>query len=68
MTQNQMILEHMQKYGAITPREAYEMYGVMRLASRISDLRRQGYAIKSTRIKVRTRRGEDTWVSDYTLL
>ena len=68
MTQNQLVLEHLEKYGRITSREAYENYGIMRLASRISDLKRQGYKISGEWIKVATRRGEDAWVKDYKLL
>ncbi len=68
MTQNQLILDHLEKYGRITAREAYENYGIMRLASRISDLKRQGYRFSTDRIKVATRRGEDAWVTDYRLL
>lgn len=37
MSQNEMILKHM-KSGWITPKEALDMYGCMRLASRIGEL------------------------------
>ena len=41
-TQNEKILKHMRLFGSITPREALECYGCMRLAARIADLRRSG--------------------------
>lgn len=44
-TQCQLILEYMKKYGSITPLEALNDIGCMRLASRINDLRQQGIAI-----------------------
>lgn len=47
MTQSQKILEHMQTKGAITPKDAMELYGCMRLAARIKDLRREGYEIET---------------------
>lgn len=48
MTQTDYILRHLRKFGSISPREALEDYGVMRLAARIKDLRDAGYSITST--------------------
>ena len=45
MTQCEMILNHLEKYHQITPREALSRYGVMRLGARIWDLKRAGYLI-----------------------
>lgn len=44
-TQCDRILRHLKDYGVITSREAFNEYGIMRLAARISDLRRKGYHI-----------------------
>lgn len=44
-TQNEIILEHLSDYGSITNMEAATEYGIMRLASRIYDLRKLGYPI-----------------------
>lgn len=57
-TQCQMIKNHLDKYGHITPVEALNEYGVMRLASRMSDLKKEGYLFSSEKVKVRNRRGE----------
>lgn len=46
-TQNQRILQHMQQGKAITPIDALNNYGCMRLAARIAELKKQGHAIKS---------------------
>ena len=51
LTQNQMILMHLQDYGSITSIEAMQQYGIMRLASRINDLKREGYNIVSETMK-----------------
>lgn len=40
MTQCEMILKHMEECGTITSWEAMQEYGIMRLASRITDLKR----------------------------
>ena len=45
MTQNERIIRHLTDYGSITSKEAMIEYGIMRLASRINDLRKLGYPI-----------------------
>lgn len=66
-TQNQRILKYMNDFGSITQYEAMQDLGVMRLASRISDLRRLGYPITSTMEPVRNRYGEKCHVKRYRL-
>ena len=40
MTQSERILRHLTDYGSITQGEALQEYGIMRLASRVNDLRK----------------------------
>lgn len=69
MTQNEQVLEHMKMLGSITQYVATEVYGITRLASRISDLKRKGYIIGSKYITVPTRYGNGfTKVKEYKLL
>ena len=65
MNQCQRIIRYLDDYGSITSREAMNEYGIMRLASRISDLRRRGYAIKSEMVEWRNRYGEKTYYKKY---
>lgn len=58
-TQNERILSYINQFGSITQLEALQDLGVMRLASRISDLRRLGYPITSDIVAVKNRFGED---------
>lgn len=46
-TQAERILDYIREFGSITQIEALRDLGCMRLASRISDLRKQGYPIES---------------------
>lgn len=46
-TQCDRVLRHLRDYGTITTLEAITEYGILRLASRITDLRRRGIAISS---------------------
>lgn len=54
-TQCEVVLEHLREHGTITALEAMEQYGIMRLASRISDLREGGCVIDSRKV---TRNGK----------
>ena len=67
ITQCERILRHMKDYGSITSLEAVNEYGIMRLASRIKDLRAQGIAIVSEVKTGKNRYGEDTHFAVYKL-
>jgi hypothetical protein len=67
-SQNEKILEHLQTYGSISPLEAMSEYGCMRLASRISDLKRQGYPILAGRGQSKNRNGETVHFAVYRLI
>lgn len=67
VTQCDRILRHLKDYGSITPLEAMNEYGIMRLAARINDLRAQGIAIASEVKTGKNRYGEDTHFSVYRL-
>jgi hypothetical protein len=45
MTQNQEILKHLKTGATITPLEALNMFGTLRLAGRIFDLKQKGWPI-----------------------
>lgn len=64
-TQNQRILDYIAEFGSITQFEALRDLGVMRLASRVSDLRKLGYPITSTIEPVKNRFGETCHIKRY---
>ena len=63
--QNKRIIYYIEKHGGITQAEAWIHCGVMRLASRISDLRRLGHAIVSDWVEVTNQFGEKCRVKRY---
>ena len=67
ITQCEIVLRHLRDYGAISPLEAMAEYGIMRLASRIADLKKQGYAIVSDRMTGKNRYNEPTSYCVYRL-
>lgn len=58
----------MEQFGGITQLEALRDLGVMRLASRISDLRKQGYMIQADTETVVNRFEESCRIKRYRLV
>lgn len=67
MTQSERVLRHLETYGSITPMEAMQEYGIMRLGARIYDLKRAGYPIAAGWVEGENRYGEITRFARYTL-
>ena len=67
MSQNQKVIQHMQKWGSITAREAYECYGIMRLGARIDNLKHMGHKINSQLEYGENRYGERIRYARYRL-
>lgn len=66
-TQNERIIEYINKFGSITQLQALQDLGIMRLASRISDLKRLGYPIDSKMQTVKNRFEEECHIKVYFL-
>ena len=67
-TQCDKVLQYMRDFGSITQLQALQDIGCMRLASRISDLRKQGYPI-GRRIKTaKNRYGDSVSFAEYYLI
>ena len=67
-TQCYKVLEYMARFGSITQLDALRDIGCMRLASRISDLRQQGYAIGWRMAYGKNRYGDDVRFAKYYLI
>jgi hypothetical protein len=66
-TQAERILSYIEEFGSITQMEALNDLGCMRLASRISDLKKLGHPIKSDIEAVQNRYGEKCYIKRYAL-
>jgi hypothetical protein len=62
-TQNQLIRQHLESGKSITPLEAFNRYGCLRLGARIYDLKRDGLRIKTER-----KTNGKKWFAEYSLL
>ena len=63
--QTDRVLAYIRENGSISQMEAFVELGVFRLASRINDLKREGYAITGKMETVKNRYGEDCRIKRY---
>ena len=65
VNQCERILFYLRHFGSITQLDALRDLGIMRLASRMSDLRKQGFNIKSETVAVKNRMDETCYIKRY---
>jgi hypothetical protein len=66
-TQRVKILKYLREYGSITPLEALREFSCMRLATRIFELKEDGYKIKTVIEKAENKSGEPVHYARYYL-
>ena len=66
-TQEERVLEYMQKFGSITTLEAFRDLGVTRLSAKIYTLKKKGYEIIGETIEVTNRFNKKGHVKKYML-
>lgn len=68
-SQKDRILNHLRKYGSITQKDAWELYGASRLSAIIYNLKyKDGYNIQTQMEKGQNRYGETTYFGVYTYI
>ena len=67
LSQCERILDYIAENGSITQLDALREFGCIRLASRISDLKRQGIPIKRTMESAKNRYGEPISYARYSI-
>lgn len=68
MTQNEMVLDYMERHGSISSWQAFINLGISRLSGRIFDLRSQGHIIENKRIETTNRYGKRVHYDEYKLI
>lgn len=66
-TQCKRLIEYLNTFGSVTQIQALNDLGIMRLASRISELRKQGFNIQDKQVAVKNRFGEKCSIKRYFL-
>lgn len=65
MTQKELICKYIQDYGSITPMDAFADLGITKLATRISEMKREGYEFKIETVKSKNRYGKSVTFAKY---
>ena len=65
MTQREAILQYIKDYGSITPFEAFSDLGITKLATRISEMRKDGMKFKIETVSVKNRYGKSVSYAKY---
>lgn len=65
MTQKDLIIQYLKDFGSITPMEAFADLGITKLATRISEMRKEGMQFKIQSVKGKNRYGKPTRYARY---
>ena len=65
MTQKEMVLKYIADFGSITPMQAFADLGITKLATRISEMRKDGIAFNIQTVKGKNRYGKYIWYARY---
>lgn len=67
-TQREAILDYINEFGSITPMEAFADLGITKLATRISEMRKDGMRFKIETVKTTNRYEKPIHYAKYSLL
>lgn len=67
MTQREAILQYIKDFGSITPMQAFADLGITKLATRISEMRKDGMEFKIETVHIRNRYGKAVSYAKYSL-
>lgn len=67
MTQCERIIEYIETFGSISPLEAFRDLGITKLATRISEMRKDGMIFNQEYMKSKNRFGETVYFMRYYL-
>lgn len=65
MTQREAIIKYITEFGSITPMEAFADLGITKLATRISEMRKDGMIFKIETVKSKNRYGKTVHFAKY---
>lgn len=67
MTQAERIIDYINRFGSITPMEAFADLGITKLATRVSEMRKDGIEFDKQLIKSKNRFGENVHYMRYSI-
>lgn len=63
--QTRRVFDYIRSHGSITPKEAEERLGCMRLAARIAEIKEEGYPVKTEIVTAKNRHGDKIRFARY---
>ena len=67
-TQRELVLEYITRFGSITPMQAFTDLGITKLATRISEMRKDGMEFKIETVKSKNRFGKIVHYAKYSFI
>lgn len=65
MTQREAIIDYIEDFGSITPMEAFADLGITKLATRISEMRKDGMTFNIEMVSTKNRYGKTVHYAKY---
>jgi hypothetical protein len=65
MTQREAILQYIEEFGSITPMQAFSDLGITKLATRISEMRKDGMTFNIEMVSTKNRYGKSVSYAKY---
>lgn len=65
MTQSKRIIEYIKRFNSISPIEAFRDLGITKLATRISEMQKEGIQFNKEYVKSKNRFGETVYYMRY---
>lgn len=68
MTQREAIIEYITEFGSITPMQAFADLGITKLATRISEMRKDGMKFRIEMVSTKNRYGKSVSYAKYSFV
>ena len=68
MTQREAIVNYITEFGSITPMQAFADLGITKLATRISEMRKDGMNFKIETVRIKNRYGKPIYFAKYSFV
>ena len=67
MSQRDRVLQYLQNGGVLTRLNSFDQLGIIEAPARITELRQEGYDIRTKRVTVKNRYGEKVSIAQWTM-
>lgn len=68
MTQKELVIQYIKDFGSITPMQAFSDLGITKLATRISEMKKEGMQFQTETVKTKNRYGKTVRFAKYSFI